>query len=104
LDKDYRGLIVAERNTKVRVPLTIHFGAGLTGGTMTQSTPVGDTVVKFTGLWQKETFHAQTGAVIKKPTRVKWDAESFQIIARADGTVSYLCTVEGDTYRAELHP
>ncbi|HEV7401808.1 MAG TPA: protein kinase [Chthoniobacteraceae bacterium] len=99
----YTGTIRNAEDPKATVPLTIRFDSSLRAGTMTQRTSVGDTVVLFSGTWRDHIFQGHTGDVVSKPTRVKWDEESFILAFPSNGqTSTYTCTAGGRTYRADL--
>ena len=94
----YRGTIALSG-----VTLGITLGADLRSGTMTQSSRLGDTVVKFSGVWENTTLRAVADEVISKPPKVDWKPESFTLHFSDDGTTAtYECNAEGKKYSASL--
>jgi serine/threonine protein kinase len=86
-------------------PLTIAFGGDRKSGTMTQTAKSGDVVVKFTGVWDGSILRAVTSEIVSKPTKVKWDPESFTLRFSEDGrNGSYECNADGRYYTAQLSP
>jgi len=86
-------------------PLTIAFGGDRKSGTMTQTAKSGDVVVKFTGVWDGSILRAVTSEIVSKPTKVKWDPESFTLRFSEDGrNGSYECSADGRYYTAQLSP
>ena len=74
-------------------------------GTMTQSSRSGDTVVRFSGIWDGDILRAVTNEVISKPKNVQWNPESFTLRFVEDGKHGwYECNSEGRIYSAELSP
>ena len=74
-------------------------------GTMTQSSRSGDTVVRFSGIWDGDILRAVTNEVISKPKNVQWQPESFTLRFADDGKRgTYECNSEGRLYTAELSP
>ena len=72
-------------------------------GTMTQSSRSGDTVVRFSGIWDGDILRAVTNEVISKPKNVQWNPESFTLRFVEDGKHGwYECNSEGRIYSAEL--
>jgi hypothetical protein len=72
---------------------------------MTQTSKLGDTVVRFNGIWDGEIFRAVTNEVISKPKNIQWKAESFTLRFAEEGNrASYECKSEGRLYTAELSP
>jgi hypothetical protein len=75
----------------------------LNSGILTEGSSVGDTVVEFTGHWTGTAYIGQTGKVIKKPGRVKWDAEVFRLDSPpGQDTMNYESDAGGHTYKAVL--
>ncbi len=102
----YKGIIRAqgEKNDS-GTALTINLAVDRKSGTMTQTTKSGDTVVKFTGVWDGSTLHGVTDAVISQPKNIQWKPESFTLRFAEDWKrVSYECNSEGNLYTAELLP
>jgi len=86
-------------------PLTISFSDDRKSGTMTQTAKSGDVVVKFAGVWDGSILRAVTNEVVSKPTKVKWDPESFTLEFSEDGqSGSYKCSADGKFYTAQLSP
>jgi serine/threonine protein kinase len=86
-------------------PLTIAFGGDRKSGTMTQTAKSGDVIVKFTGVWDGSILRAVTNEIVSKPTKVKWDPESFTLRFSEDGrNGSYECNADGRYYAAQLSP
>jgi hypothetical protein len=86
-------------------PLTIALAGDRKSGTMTQTAKSGDVVVKFTGVWDGSILRAVTNEVVSKPTKVKWDPESFTLRFSEDGrNGSYECSADGRYYTAQLSP
>lgn len=101
----YKGIIRAKGETGSGTPLTINLAADRKSGTMTQTSKLGDTVVRFNGIWDGEIFRAVTNEVISKPKNIQWKAESFTLRFAEEGTgASYECNSEGRLYTAELSP
>lgn len=101
----YKGIIRAQGETGSGTPLTINLAADRKSGTMTQTSKLGDTVVRFNGIWDGEIFRAVTNEVISKPKNIQWKAESFTLRFAGDGTgATYECNSEGRLYTAELSP
>jgi hypothetical protein len=69
----YRGMI------SETVPITMKFGPLCASGIMTQSSTRGDTIVKFTGVWDGATLLAFSHEVVSKPEGILWEPESFAI-------------------------
>jgi hypothetical protein len=100
----YKGVIRAEGGQDGSgTPLTISLAEDRKSGTMTQTSKSGDTVVKFSGVWDEMTFHAVTDEVVAKPKNIQWKPESF-ILRFVDDwkRASYECNSEGIVYTAEL--
>src|SRR5260370_5496901 len=96
----YKGTIQASQGS---VPLTIKLGADLKSGTMTQSSTRGDTVVKFTGVWDGATLRARTQEVVSKPEAIIWEPESFTMLFSDDcKTADYECNYGTEIFRARL--
>src|SRR5688572_18427790 len=101
----YKGIIRAQGETGSGTPLTINLAADRKSGTMTQTSKLGDTVVRFNGIWDGEIFRAVTNEVISKPKNIQWKAESFSLHFAEEGTgATYECNSEGRLYTAELSP
>ena len=101
----YKGIIRAQGDTGSGTPLTINLAADRKSGTMTQTSKLGDTVVRFNGIWDGEIFRAVTNEVISKPKNIQWKAESFTLRFADEGKrASYECHSEGRLYTAELTP
>jgi hypothetical protein len=96
----YEGTIQASQGS---VPLTIKLGADLKSGTMTQSSTRGDTVVKFTGVWDGATLRAKTQKVVSQPEGILWEPESFTLRFSDDGKAAdYECNYGTEIFRAIL--
>lgn len=101
----YKGIIRAQGETGSGTPLTINLAADRKSGTMTQTSKLGETVVRFNGIWDGAIFRAVTNEVISKPKNIQWKPESFSVRFAEDGTRGvYECNSEGRTYTAELSP
>ena len=101
----YKGIIRAQGETGSGTPLTINLAADRKSGTMTQTSKLGETVVRFNGIWDGEIFRAVTNEVISKPKNIQWKAESFTLRFAEDGRrASYECHSEGRLYTADLSP
>ncbi len=102
----YKGMIHAkEESGSPGVPLAIKLEADRKSGTMTQSSKRGDTVVKFSGVWDGTTLQAVTDELVSKPKGINWEPEFFTLRFSEDGaTVSYECHAGGQTYTAKLVP
>jgi serine/threonine protein kinase len=100
----YKGTIRAQDDTRSPgVPLTINLESDRKSGTMTQSSKKGDTVVKFTGVWDGTTLRAVTDEVVSKPSNIQWQPESFSLRFSDDKTsATYECKAGGKTYVASL--
>jgi hypothetical protein len=84
-------------------PLTITPASDRKSGTMTQSSKRGDTVVKYTGIWEGTTLRAVTNEVVSKPSGVSWEPEAFSLQFSEDGkSATYECNADGKTYTADL--
>jgi serine/threonine protein kinase len=85
------------------VPLTIVLAADRKSGTETQSSRSGDTVVKFSGIWNGRTLRAVTDEVVAKPSNIEWKPESFTLQFADDWkTAVYDCNSEGAHFTAQL--
>jgi serine/threonine protein kinase len=101
----YKGTIRARGESDSGTPLTINLGADRKSGTMTQTSKSGDTVVRFSGIWDGDILRAVTNEVISKPKNIQWKPESFTLRFAEDGKRgSYECNSEGRLYTAELSP
>jgi hypothetical protein len=101
----YKGIIRAQDEKGSGTPLTINFAADRKSGTMTQTSQLGETVVRFNGIWDGATFRAVTSEVISKPKNIEWKPESFSVRFAEDGRRGvYECNSEGRFYTAELSP
>jgi serine/threonine protein kinase len=99
----YKGIIRARGEKGSGTPLTINLAADRGSGTMTQSSKSGDTVVRFTGIWDGDILRAVTNEVISKPKSIQWKPESFTLrFAEGGKHGSYECNSEGRLYTAEL--
>jgi hypothetical protein len=100
----YSGAIrVRSDNYSSTRPLSIALGPDLKSGVMTQSSKLGDFVVKFAGIWEGTALHAVTGDVVSQPNGIKWVPESFTLHFGDDGkSGSYECAADGKSYVAEL--
>ncbi|MEY2572269.1 MAG: eukaryotic-like serine/threonine-protein kinase, partial [Verrucomicrobiota bacterium] len=99
----YKGTIHAAGESSPGTPLTIAFAADRKSGTMTQTSKLGDTVVRFDGIWDDLVLRAVTKEVISKPRNIQWKPESFTIRLPDSGErASYECTSEGRLFTAEL--
>ena len=99
----YAGTIRKKYGSGRNTPLTIMPASDLKSGTMTQSSRGGEVVVKFTGVWDGSLLHAVTNEVVSKPTKVRWDPESFTLQFSDGGkTGTYECNADGETYVADL--
>jgi serine/threonine protein kinase len=93
----YKGTI------RANVPLIIRLSADLKSGIMTQSTTRGDTVVKFTGVWDGATLRAVSHEVVSKPEGVLWEPESFTLRFSEDGkTAEYESNSGTEVFTATL--
>jgi serine/threonine protein kinase len=93
----YKGTIVGG------TPLKIDFAPDRKSGTITETAKSGDVVVKFSGAWEGSELRAVTNEVVSKPSKVKWDPESFTLRFSDDGrSASYECNVDGKYYTADL--
>jgi hypothetical protein len=96
----YEGTMQASQGS---VPLAIKLGADLKSGTMTQSSTRGDTVVKFTGVWDGATLRAKTREVVSQPEGILWEPESFTLRFSDDGKAAdYECNYGTEIFRAIL--
>lgn len=101
----YKGIIRAQGETGSGTPLTINLGADRKSGTMTQTSKLGETIVRFNGIWDGAIFRAVTNEVISKPKNIQWKPESFSVRFAEDGRRGlYECSSEGRVYTAELSP
>ncbi|MGZ5004508.1 MAG: hypothetical protein ACXV8H_03225, partial [Chthoniobacterales bacterium] len=63
----------------------------------------GNTVVRFTGVWDGDILRAVTSEVISKPANIEWKPESFTLTFAEDGRSGwYECIDAGHTYAAQL--
>jgi hypothetical protein len=93
-----------EYNSPTR-PITIALSPDHKSGTMTQGSKRGDFVVKFSGIWEEQEFHAVTGEVVAQPPGIQWTPESFVLRFVAGGkAASYESNTGGKTYLADLAP
>ena len=93
----YKGTI------RANVALIIKLGADLKSGIMTQSTKRGDTVVKFTGVWDGATLRAVSHEVVSKPEGILWEPESFTLRFSDDGkTAEYESNSGTEIFTATL--
>ncbi len=100
----YKGIIHTQGETGSRTPLIINLAADRKSGTMTQSSKSGDTVVRFTGIWDGDILRAVTNEVVSKPKNIQWKPESFTLRFDKDGKRgTYECNSEGRLYTAELY-
>jgi hypothetical protein len=88
---------------RTNTPIKVYLAPDRESGILTETSKSGDTVVTFTGIWNGDTLHAVTGAVISKPERVQWQPESFTLRVGDEGRhISYVCDNAGQTLTAEL--
>ena len=93
----YKGMI------SETVPITMKFGALCASGIMTQSSTRGDTIVKFTGVWDGATLRALSREVVSKPEGILWEPESFAIRFSDDGkSAFYQCNYGTEMFVAKL--
>jgi tRNA A-37 threonylcarbamoyl transferase component Bud32 len=93
----YKGMI------SETVPITMKFGPLCASGIMTQSSTRGDTIVKFTGVWDGATLRAFSHEVVSKPEGILWEPESFAIRFSDDGkSVFYQCNYGTEMFVAKL--
>ena len=93
----YKGMI------SETVPITMKFGPQCASGIMTQSSTRGDTIVKFTGVWDGATLRAFSHEVVSKPEGILWEPESFAIRFSDDGkSASYQCNYGTEMFVAKL--
>jgi serine/threonine protein kinase len=99
----YKGTIHSKYDNSTNVPLAITIGSDLKSGTITQSSRYGDTIVKFAGVWDGQTLHAVTDAVVSIPKEINWEQESFTLHFADDSrSATYECLADGKTYVADL--
>ncbi len=99
----YQGTIYKGESSAGGVPLTIVLAADRKSGTETQSSRYGDTVVKFSGIWNGRTLRAVTDEVVAKPINIQWKPESFTLQFADDWkTAVYDCNSEGTHFTAQL--
>jgi serine/threonine protein kinase len=85
------------------IPITVNFAADRKSGTMTQTSKSGDTVVRFSGIWDDNTLRAVTNEVVTKPKNIEWKPESFTLQFAGDRKhATYECKSDGQLYTAEL--
>ena len=85
------------------VPIIIKLDADLKSGTMTQTITRGDTVVKFTGVWDGATLRAVSHEVVSKPEGILWEPESFTLRFSDDGkTADYESNSGTEIFTASL--
>ena len=93
----YKGMI------SETVPITMKFGPLCASGIMTQSSTRGDTIVKFTGVWDGATLRAFSREVVSKPEGILWEPESFAIRFSDDGkSAFYQCNYGTEMFVAKL--
>jgi len=93
----YKGMI------SETVPITMKFGPLCASGIMTQSSTRGDTIVKFTGVWDGDTLRALSREVVSKPEGILWEPESFAIRFSDDGkSAFYQCNYGTEMFVAKL--
>jgi hypothetical protein len=93
----YKGMISES------VPITMKFGPLCASGIMTQSSTSGDTIVKFTGVWDGDTLRALSSEVVSKPEGILWEPESFAIRFSDDGkSAFYQCNYGTEMFVAKL--
>ena len=79
------------------------FGPLCASGIMTQSSRRGDTIVKFTGVWDGATLRALSREVVSKPEGILWEPESFAIRFSDDGKIAfYQCNYGTEMFVAKL--
>lgn len=93
----YKGII------SETVPITMKFGPLCASGIMTQSSTRGDTIVKFTCVWDGDTLRALSREVVSKPEGILWEPESFAIRFSDDGKIAfYQCNYGTEMFVAKL--
>jgi len=93
----YKGMISES------VPITMKFGPLCASGIMTQSSRRGDTIVKFTGVWDGAILRALSREVVSKPEGILWEPESFAIRFSDDGKIAfYQCNYGTEMFVAKL--
>jgi hypothetical protein len=93
----YKGMI------SETVPITMKFGPLCASGIMRQSSTRGDTIVKFTGVWDGDTLRALSREVVSKPEGILWEPESFAIRFSDDGKIAfYQCNYGTEMFVAKL--
>jgi hypothetical protein len=93
----YKGMI------SETVPITMKFGPLCASGIMRQSSTRGDTIVKFTGVWDGDTLRALSREVVSKPEGILWEPESFAIRFSDDGkSAFYQCNYGTEMFVAKL--
>jgi Protein kinase domain/PEGA domain len=96
----YGGTIQASQGS---VPIAIKLDADLKSGTMTQSSTRGDTVVRFTAVWEGATLIAKTKEVVSQPEGILWEPESFTLRFSETGKAAdYECNYGTEIFRAIL--
>lgn len=99
----YKGVIHGQGETSGGTPLMITLAADRKSGTMTQSSKLGDTVIRFNGIWDGTILRAVTNEVISKPKNIQWKPESFTLRFGTDPKrAAYECNNEGRLYTAQL--
>jgi len=93
----YKGMI------SETVPITMKFGPLCASGIMMQSSTRGDTIVKFTCVWDGDTLRALSREVVSKPEGILWEPESFAIRFSDDGkSAFYQCNYGTEMFVAKL--
>jgi hypothetical protein len=93
----YKGMI------SETVPIRMKFGPQYASGIMTQGSTRGDTIVKFTGVWDGATLRGFSHEVVSKPEGILWEPESFAIRFSDDGrSAFYQCNYGTEMFVAKL--
>jgi hypothetical protein len=99
----YEGPIKKAGSNDPVAGLRIRFAPDRRSGTETQTSRLGDTVVRFSGVWDGNIFRAVTDDVISKPEKIQWTPESFVIRFDNDWRNGiYECRAGPDLYTAQL--
>jgi len=98
-----KALLVYKGMISETVPITMKFGPHFESGIMTQSSTRGDTIVKFTGVWDGATLRGFSHEVVSKPEGILWEPESFAIRFSDDGKSGfYQCNYGTEMFVAKL--
>jgi hypothetical protein len=100
----YQGTIhKADNSGSTAVPLTIVLAPDRKSGTQIQRSKYGETVVRFSGIWDGKILRAVTDDLVSKPTNIQWKAESFTLQFADDWkSATYECNSEGQQFTAQL--